>query len=95
MNNGTKAKFGALMLKDTFHKIGGSMDYSQYGGAVLLGVKAPVVKTHGSSKADTVKNTIGQIRQIISSNMIPDLDEYVRDHTDELQQIKDSIKSSK
>ncbi|PAK87484.1 phosphate acyltransferase [Lentilactobacillus parakefiri] len=95
MDSGTKAKFGALMLKDAFHKVGGSMDYSQYGGAVLLGVKAPVVKTHGSSKANTVKNTIGQIRQIISSNMIPDLNQYVTDHTDELQQIKDSIKSSK
>ncbi|MSE21022.1 phosphate acyltransferase, partial [Lactobacillus parabuchneri] len=95
MSDGAKAKFGALMLKDAFHKIGGSMDYSQYGGAVLLGVKAPVVKTHGSSKADTVKNTIGQIRQIISSNMIPDLDQYVSDHAEALKQIKESIKSTK
>ncbi|MDM7517081.1 phosphate acyltransferase PlsX [Lentilactobacillus sp. TOM.63] len=95
MNGGAKSKFDALMLKSTFGEIADSMDYSQYGGAVLLGVKAPVVKTHGSSKAPTVKNTIGQIREIIDSRMIADLNTYVTDHAEDLKQIKDSIKSSK
>ncbi len=95
MAGGTKSKFGALMLKGTFGDIANSMDYSQYGGAVLLGVKAPVVKTHGSSKAPTIKNTIGQIRDIIDSNMISDLNTYLTDHAEDLKQIKDSIKNSK
>jgi glycerol-3-phosphate acyltransferase PlsX len=95
LSGGTKAKFGALMLKNTFGDIASSMDYSKYGGAVLLGVKAPVVKTHGSSKAPTVKNTIGQIREIIDSHMIADLNTYLTDHADDLKQIKDSIKSGK
>ncbi len=30
-------------------------DYKEYGGAVLLGVKKPVVKAHGSADARTLK----------------------------------------
>ena len=37
-----------------------SFDASQYGGAPLLGLKGLVVKTHGSSKAKEVKNSIIQ-----------------------------------
>jgi len=33
-------------------------DYSEYGGAPILGVKGAVVKMHGSSNAKAVKNTI-------------------------------------
>ena len=37
-----------------------SFDASQYGGAPLLGLNGLVVKTHGSSKAKEVKNSIIQ-----------------------------------
>ncbi len=33
-------------------------DYSEYGGAPILGVKGPLIKMHGSSGAKAVKNTI-------------------------------------
>ena len=33
-------------------------DYSEYGGAPILGVKGPIVKMHGASDAKAVKNTI-------------------------------------
>ncbi|MBZ2200861.1 MAG: phosphate acyltransferase PlsX [Lentilactobacillus hilgardii] len=95
MSGGMTSKLGAAMLKGTFGQIAKSMDYSQYGGAVLMGVKAPVVKTHGSSKAPTVKNTIGQIKQMIDSRMISDLNNYLNSHTDQLQEIKETIKNSK
>ncbi|EEI23593.1 phosphate acyltransferase PlsX [Lentilactobacillus hilgardii] len=95
MSGGMTSKLGAAMLKGTFGQIAKSMDYSQYGGAVLMGVKAPVVKTHGSSKAPTVKNTIGQIKQMIDSKMISDLNNYLNSHTDQLQEIKETIKNSK
>ncbi|MCT3398278.1 phosphate acyltransferase PlsX [Lentilactobacillus hilgardii] len=95
MSGGMTSKLGAAMLKGTFGQIAKSMDYSQYGGAVLMGVKAPVVKTHGSSKAPTVKNTIGQIKQMIDSRMISDLNNYLNSHTDQLQEIKETIKNIK
>ena len=55
---GTKAKMGAILLKDKLGELKTEFDYSSYGGAPILGVKGPVVKMHGSSNATAVKNTI-------------------------------------
>ncbi|KRM30030.1 MULTISPECIES: phosphate acyltransferase PlsX [Limosilactobacillus] len=70
LNGGLRAKLGYLFLKPVFYQIGKKMDVSTYGGAVLLGLKAPVVKTHGASDAKAVKNTIGQIRKMLTSGVI-------------------------
>ncbi|MDO4902946.1 MAG: phosphate acyltransferase PlsX [Limosilactobacillus sp.] len=70
MNGGLRAKIGYLFLKPVFHKIGKVMKTSNYGGAGMLGLKAPVVKTHGSSDADAVKSTIGQIHAMLESGVI-------------------------
>lgn len=55
---GVKATLGAMLLKDKMKDIKEEFDYSEYGGAPILGIKGPVVKMHGSSKAKAVKNTI-------------------------------------
>ncbi|GAK46912.1 glycerol-3-phosphate acyltransferase PlsX [Secundilactobacillus oryzae JCM 18671] len=76
MNSGVSGKLGALMLKNAFGQVKAKMDYSQHGGAVLLGIKAPVVKTHGSSKADTIFNTIGQIKTMIDTGSVQNVITY-------------------
>jgi glycerol-3-phosphate acyltransferase PlsX len=53
-------KIGALFLKKDIYKIKDFMDYNNYGGAVMLGVKKTVVKGHGSSKAVSVYHCILQ-----------------------------------
>ncbi|HJA22241.1 phosphate acyltransferase PlsX [Limosilactobacillus panis] len=70
LNGGLRAKLGYLLLKPVFHQIGKQMSTSTYGGAVLLGLKAPVVKTHGSSDATAVTNTIAQIHTMLTSGVI-------------------------
>ncbi|MBO4902785.1 MAG: phosphate acyltransferase PlsX [Lachnospiraceae bacterium] len=55
-----KAKLGALMIKSTLKKTMRSFDASEYGGAPLLGLNGLVVKTHGSSTAKEIKNSIIQ-----------------------------------
>ena len=70
LNGGLRAKLGYLFLKPVFHNIGKKMSASTYGGAVLLGLQAPVVKTHGSSDATAVANTISQIRTMLTSGVI-------------------------
>ena len=55
-----RSKIGALLVKPTLKKTLKSFDTSQYGGAPLLGLNGLVVKTHGSSKAVEVKNSILQ-----------------------------------
>ena len=56
--SGVKAKMGALFLTSKLKELKGAMDYSEYGGAPILGIKGPVVKMHGSSDGKAVKNTI-------------------------------------
>ena len=55
---GNRAKLGALMLMPQIKELRQEYDYSEYGGAPILGVKGPVVKMHGSSSENAVKNTI-------------------------------------
>ena len=56
--DGGKAKLGAALLLDKIGELKKDFDYSEYGGAPILGVKGPVVKMHGSSSANAVMNTI-------------------------------------
>lgn len=41
------------------------MDYSEYGGAGLFGIKAPVIKAHGSSNANALYNAVRQAREMV------------------------------
>jgi len=92
MSGGLGGKLGAAMLKPVFKNVQSAMDYSQYGGAVLLGLKAPVVKTHGSSKAGTIKNTIAQIHELLETHSAEQLVSYFDQHTDEMAALKESLK---
>lgn len=50
--------FGALFMKKAFKNIKQKMDYNKKAGAVLLGCKKIVVKSHGSSKAESIYQSI-------------------------------------
>ncbi len=60
MMTSLRSKIGALLVKPALKTTLKSFDASQYGGAPLLGLKGLVVKTHGNSKANEVKNSIIQ-----------------------------------
>ena len=55
-----RSKIGGALIKPALKQTLKSFDASQYGGAPLLGLKGLVVKTHGSAKANDVKNSIIQ-----------------------------------
>lgn len=55
-----KTKIGALLIKDELKKTMKAFDTSDYGGAPMLGLKGLVVKTHGNSKAQEIKQSILQ-----------------------------------
>ncbi|HBN56548.1 MAG TPA: phosphate acyltransferase PlsX [Lachnospiraceae bacterium] len=55
-----RSKLGALLVKPALKETLKKFDTSQYGGAPLLGLNGLVVKTHGSSGALEVKNSILQ-----------------------------------
>ena len=55
-----RGKIGGALIKPALKKTLKSFDSSEYGGAPLLGLNGLVVKTHGSSTAKEVKNSIIQ-----------------------------------
>lgn len=58
MTEGLVAKAGALLSYNKLKEIKKEFDYSEEGGAPILGLKGPVLKIHGSSKANAVYNAI-------------------------------------
>jgi glycerol-3-phosphate acyltransferase PlsX len=49
---------GMMLSRRAFEEFKKRLDYSEYGGAPLLGVKNPVIVAHGSSNANAIKNAI-------------------------------------
>lgn len=79
MLSSLRSKIGAFLVKPALKETLKTFDASQYGGAPLLGLKGLVVKTHGSSKANEICNSIIQcvtfkeqkINEKIRESLIP------------------------
>lgn len=71
----TKSKIGALLAKPALKKTLKAYDTDQYGGAPLLGCNGLLVKTHGSSKAAPICNSILQCKLFADQNINNDIKE--------------------
>ena len=70
LNGGLRAKLGYLLLKSVFKSIKKTMDFNEGGGASLLGIAKPIIKSHGASKAKSICCSIGQVREMHLKNII-------------------------
>lgn len=77
--DGARAKLGAMLLMDKLKGLKSEFDYTEYGGAPILGVKGPVVKMHGSSNANAVKNTILKGIPFAKENVVGTISDAVFD----------------
>ena len=66
----TKSKIGALLAKPAFRRVKKTMDYSEVGGAPLLGVRGNVVKAHGSSNGHAIACAVKQAVQMIEGDVV-------------------------
>ncbi|WP_301169126.1 phosphate acyltransferase PlsX [Brevibacillus nitrificans] len=62
-------KVGAAILKPGLMRFRKRMDYAEYGGAPLLGLRSPVIKAHGSSDAKAVKNAIASAATFVKQDV--------------------------
>ncbi len=70
-------KLGALLVKGSLAGLKSKFDTAKYGGAVLLGVNAPVVKTHGRSNERPIYYTLKQVDKMIAENLVAEFrDEF-------------------
>lgn len=60
-----KTKIAAGMIKSDLKGLQSKLDYSEYGGAGLFGLAAPVIKAHGSSNRRAVYNAIKQAAHMV------------------------------
>jgi len=62
-------KEAADLLEPTFHSVISTLDYREYGGALLFGVNGNVIVAHGRSDADAIKNAIITARREVLQDM--------------------------
>lgn len=70
-----KSKMAALMVMKNVKEFKKKVDYSEYGGAPLLGTAKPVIKAHGSSNARAFYNAIRQAKQFTETQVIETITE--------------------
>ncbi len=65
-----RTKLAALLVKKEMNELKKYFDYNRYGGAVVMGVKKPVLKTHGSANAVAVSAVIRAAADFAASGAI-------------------------
>ena len=58
LSSSTAGRIGAFLASGAFRAFKKRIDYSEYGGAPLLGVRGVCIICHGSSNANAIKNAI-------------------------------------
>ena len=71
----TKTKFAGILIRDGLTRFKASVDYTEHGGAPLLGLRQPVIKAHGSSNANAFKNAVRQAKTMVETDMIAKITE--------------------
>ncbi|WP_129597286.1 phosphate acyltransferase PlsX [Anaerophilus nitritogenes] len=79
----TITKIGATLLKSSLKEFKKVMDYTEYGGAPLLGVEGAVIKAHGSSNAKAIKNAIKQAKDFAQEEVIKNIKVQIQKIGDE------------
>lgn len=63
-------KLGAALSMPAYRNLKKTMDYTEYGGALMLGVNGGVVKAHGSSNSKAILSTLRQAAGFIKGNVV-------------------------
>lgn len=82
----------ALTMKSKVKELKQKFDASEHGGAPLLGISKPVIKAHGSSDANAIKNAVRQSIYFVETGINDDIIAFARDY-DEKKLIADAEKA--
>lgn len=69
MLSSLRGKIGALLVKPSMKKVLKKYDASEYGGAPMIGLNGLVIKSHGSSDAKEIMNSIFQCISFIEADV--------------------------
>ncbi len=80
-----KTKLSYLLLKSNMKGLKKKMDYTEVGGAPLMGVQKPVIKAHGSSDAKAIKNAIRQAKTFAERHVIASIEQALSEMKEQTQ----------
>jgi len=72
-----KTKIAAGLLMDQVSEFKKKMDYSEVGGAVLMGIQGTVIKAHGSSDGKAFYNAIRQAKECVETGVSERISSYL------------------
>lgn len=78
LTSSLKAKMAAGLIYKDLKGLKNQMDYTEYGGAALFGLTAPVIKSHGSSESRAIYQAIRQASDMIENNVMDTIKETVQ-----------------
>ncbi len=73
------SKIGYLFMRKAIKRMRGQLDFDKAGGALLLGLKKPVIKSHGSSKPETIAASINHAATVHRNALIPAIEQLLDD----------------
>lgn len=79
LSSSLKSSFGFLLSKGAFKKFYKKIDYSEYGGAPLLGVKGGCFVCHGRSKAKAICNAIRIAYHFAEEKIVEKIQEHMKE----------------
>ena len=79
------SKIGAMCVMGGLNKFKAEIDYREYGGAPLLGVRGTVIKGHGSSEAMAVFYAIKQAKKAVETDLV----EKIKDSLYEIENLEE------
>jgi glycerol-3-phosphate acyltransferase PlsX len=82
MTSSVRAKLGALLAKPALVELKRSIHYSEYGGAMLLGVNGTATICHGHSDARAIRNAIMVTNRFLEQDLRNSLSQAIERHQD-------------
>lgn len=79
LTSSLKSKLATAVIKPQLRNLKSKLDYSEYGGAALFGLKAPVVKAHGSSDQTAILNAIRQTKDMVEKQVIETIETTINE----------------
>jgi glycerol-3-phosphate acyltransferase PlsX len=71
------AVLGALLARGALREVKSRLDYSDYGGAPLLGVDGVVIVGHGRSNVKAIKNMVRVGKEAVEKGMLKAIKEGI------------------
>ena len=78
-SGGIGSKLGAVLLIKKINAFKKKMDYTEHGGAPLLGTQKPVIKAHGSSNAKAFFNAVRQARICVENDLVGEISKGIEE----------------